>query len=84
MNIQNYSVSCLLTPVFPISYSKNQVNISCLPITFNKLYSLQPGVKKLIFEPENPFAIYGAVAQTGERIPRTDEAVGSTPICSTS
>jgi hypothetical protein len=25
----------------------------------------------------------GAVAQLGERIPRTDEAVGSTPICST-
>jgi hypothetical protein len=26
---------------------------------------------------------HGAVAQLGERIPRTDEAVGSTPICST-
>jgi hypothetical protein len=25
----------------------------------------------------------GAVAQLGERIPRTDEAVGSIPICST-
>ena len=26
---------------------------------------------------------HGAVAQLGERIPRTDEAVGSSPICST-
>ena len=26
----------------------------------------------------------GAVAQMGERIPRTDEAVGSIPICTTS
>ena len=25
----------------------------------------------------------GAVAQMGERIPRTDEAAGSTPVCST-
>ena len=27
--------------------------------------------------------LFGAVAQMGERIPRTDEAVGSIPICST-
>ena len=44
-------------------------------------YSLQAAEKKLLFM--KLLDLKGAVAQMGERIPRTDEAAGSTPVCST-